>query len=62
MVYLSLSYSDSQEKAKLSCPCVLTTAGWTLLNILWALMDSIQEVSRVYTVYLLYFTCVRVVF
>ena len=54
MVYLSLSCSDSQEKAKLSCPCVLTTAGWTLSNILQTLTDSIQEVSSVYTVDLPY--------
>ena len=48
MVYLSLSCSDSQEKAKLSCRCVLTTAGWTLLNNLQTLMDSIQEVSKLH--------------
>ena len=60
MAYLSLSCSDSQEKAKLTCLCVLTTAGWTLLNILQTLRESIQEVSSVYTVHLPYSVVVNI--
>ena len=54
MVYTSVSHVLTQEKAKLSCLCVPTTTGWTLLDTLQTLRDSIQEVSsvHVYTIYM----------
>ena len=61
VVYLRLLCSCLQEKVKLPCPCVLTTAGWTLLNISQTLRNSTQEVEAV-CVLLLYHICTCVIF